>query len=210
MPKFITAQLNGEREGNKWLKAGRDKCRKLYKFQQECQQFPATVLPHPLRNDKSFLNGLRHQEGVRATVTVGEVFLTGSWSGWQCFGPWLEAMSSDRIMISSRHRRSLTVLPAYSSAKPDNSLTVRNFCVCHLVIHKLVFWEIIHHVHCYMPLSSSYTHFDIYFYPSHLLGDRAFLEMNRWIFDAYVFLFASTLIFFFQVVEAICTQAGVW
>lgn len=130
-------------------------------------------------------------------MTVGEVFLTGSWSGWQCFGPWLEAMSSDRIMISSRHRRSLTVLPAYSSAKPDNSLTVRNFRVCHLVIHKLVFWEIIHHVHCYMPLSSSYTHFDIYFYPSHLLGDRAFLEMNRWIFDACMFLFASTLNFFF-------------
>lgn len=35
--------------------------------------------------------------------------------------------------------RSLTLLPAYSSAKSENSLMVRNFVVCHLEICKLAF-----------------------------------------------------------------------
>lgn len=131
----------------------------------------------------------------------GEVFLTGS---WQCFGPWLEVMSSDEVGSDKlRPWRSLTLLPAYSSAKSENSLMVRNFGVCHLEIYKLQFWEIIHHVHCYMPLSSSYTHFNIYFNPSYLLGDRVLMLLGF----CPCFNFC---VLFFQVVEAICTQVGVW
>lgn len=130
-------------------------------------------------------------------MTTGEVFLTGSWSRWQCFGPWLEAMSSDRVMIDSCYGRSwhCCLLIHLLSLRTVSRILMSSW---NLSSWKFVIWEIIHHVHCYMPLNSSYTHSKVYFNPSHILGDRVFLKMNGWMVDTFGFFSLLQLLSFFS------------
>lgn len=109
----------------------RDRCRKLCKFQQECQQLPVALLPCTHGDGSRILNELRHQEKCYDNNRQpGEVFLTGGLSRWQWFGPWPEAVYSDRVTICSCHERSLAQLPAHLSVKSENWVSLPSCLVC--------------------------------------------------------------------------------
>lgn len=159
----------------------RDGCRKLCTFQQECQQLPVALLPHTPEHGSRFLNELRHQgRCYDNNRQPGEGFLTGSLSRWQWFGPWPEAMYSDRVTICWCHRTSLAQLTAtrlLSLRTESHCQAVWCVSSCNLLAS---IWEIIHCVHCSVPLNSSYTCFNICFYLSHLPFRRQVFSLDKY------------------------------